>query len=66
MTLIVNSSPWLTGWEKLVTHTREHFTQGEQWMKVSGFPAIHEHTDQHRRVLEELDRFSTRKSTLPL
>ncbi|MES9971664.1 MAG: hemerythrin domain-containing protein [Candidatus Thiodiazotropha sp.] len=45
---------------ELATHTREHFTQEERWMEASGFPALHEHTDEHRRVLGELDRFAQR------
>lgn len=46
----------------LVTHTREHFSQEERWMKTSGFPALREHIDEHQRLLGELDRFAKRVS----
>jgi hemerythrin-like metal-binding protein len=41
----------------LVRHTHAHFESERQLMKLYAFPAIREHTDEHQRVLGELDRF---------
>ena len=48
---------------ELLTHTREHFSQEDQWMEASGFPALREHRDEHLRILGELDRFAQRVAT---
>ncbi|MBT3059235.1 MAG: hemerythrin domain-containing protein [Candidatus Thiodiazotropha sp.] len=51
---------FITLFADLVTHTREHFAQEDRWMETSDFPAIREHTDEHQRILGELDRFAQR------
>ena len=48
---------------ELFTHTQTHFEQENRLMEVSGFPAIREHTDEHQRILGELNRFSEKVST---
>ncbi len=48
---------------ELLIHTKEHFSQEDQWMEASGFPAIREHRDEHLRILGELDRFAQRVAT---
>ena len=40
--------------DALVAHTETHFEREEQCMTASGFPALHEHRGEHRRVLAEL------------
>jgi len=40
---------------ELVRHSREHFSQEEQLMKETQFPAMQEHMDEHRRVLRDLE-----------
>ena len=40
----------------LVAHTQAHFDSENALMKASGFPAVREHLDEHRRVLGELRR----------
>lgn len=42
---------------KLVAHTHDHFESEMQLMQQYAFPAIREHSDEHQRVLGELDRF---------
>jgi hemerythrin-like metal-binding protein len=49
--------------EELFTHTQTHFDQEKHLMETSGFPAIREHTDEHQRILGELNRFSQRVAT---
>lgn len=39
---------------RLVEHTRTHFENEEARMLLCKFPAIQEHTQEHRRVLGEL------------
>lgn len=45
---------------QLLAHTRAHFAAEGDWMEACGFPAIREHTDEHERVLGEMDRFNVR------
>ena len=44
----------------LTAHTQAHFAAEDRMMEASGFPAIREHRDEHRRVLGELERFGQR------
>lgn len=44
--------------DELFIHTQAHFEQENRLMQASGFPAIREHTDEHQRILGELNRFS--------
>jgi hemerythrin-like metal-binding protein len=39
---------------RLLEHTRAHFEDEEARMQLCGFPAIAEHSGEHRRVLGEL------------
>jgi hemerythrin-like metal-binding protein len=48
---------------ELFTHTQSHFEQENRLMRESGFPAIREHTDEHQRILGELNRFSQKVAT---
>lgn len=43
--------------DELVQHTHAHFEAEAQLMQAHAFPAIREHSDEHQRVLGELDRF---------
>ena len=45
---------------RLVEHTRTHFENEEARMLLCRFPAINEHTSEHRRVLGELNRIQKR------
>jgi hemerythrin-like metal-binding protein len=44
----------------LLEHTQMHFESEEARMLLCGFPAISEHTNEHRRVLGELTRIKKR------
>jgi hemerythrin-like metal-binding protein len=46
--------------DELFTHTQAHFEQENRLMETSDFPAMREHTDEHQRILGELNRFSQR------
>lgn len=46
------------GFAALLAHTTSHFDQEQVLMQQCGFPAIAEHTDEHRRVLGEMARFA--------
>lgn len=46
--------------DELVRHTRAHFASEARLMELYRFPAIREHSDEHQRVLGELDRFGGR------
>ena len=46
--------------DALLSHTETHFEREEQWMTASGFPALHEHRGEHRRVLAELRNLGQR------
>lgn len=41
----------------LMNHTRAHFAAEEELMLKSGFPALGEHSGEHKRVLDELMQF---------
>lgn len=56
----VPDSVFPTLFSELVRHTRAHFTQEEQLMKETDFPAAQEHIDEHRRVLRDLEALLTR------
>ncbi len=51
---------FITLFAKLVQHTHAHFESEAALMQQSNFPAIREHTDEHQRVLGELDRFGNK------
>ena len=53
-------STFVALYARLLAHTREHFAHEEALMLKSGFPAIVEHTSEHRRVLGEMERFGSR------
>lgn len=46
--------------KELVRHTHEHFSQEEKLMKETGFPALREHIEEHRRVLSDLEAMLAR------
>ena len=43
--------------DALLEHTRAHFAAEDANMLTYGFPAIREHTSEHRRVLGEMGAF---------
>jgi len=45
---------------ELVRHTHEHFAQEEQLMRATDFPAMHEHLNEHKRVLGDLEAMLSR------
>ena len=45
---------------ELVRHTEAHFEAENMLMQATGFPAIREHMDEHRRVLGDLMRMQGR------
>jgi hemerythrin len=46
--------------ERLVGHTREHFSREQALMEASAFPAIGQHQAEHARVLGEMHRLLER------
>ncbi|MBI4755617.1 MAG: hemerythrin domain-containing protein [Betaproteobacteria bacterium] len=42
----------LAGMDELVEHTAAHFDQENRWMEESGFPPVHCHTEEHKRVMQ--------------
>ena len=46
--------------EQLIKHTSSHFAAENEKMQECGFPAIREHTEEHLRVLGDLERFGKR------
>jgi hemerythrin-like metal-binding protein len=49
--------------EELFSHTQAHFENENRLMEASGFPAMREHSDEHQRILGELNRFSQKVAT---
>lgn len=43
---------WSRCVRELVTHTDEHFTREDRWMKDTGFSSTNCHTTQHQVVLQ--------------
>lgn len=41
---------------QLFEHTEQHFAREKELMQETGFPAIGEHTDEHQRILGELNQ----------
>jgi hemerythrin len=56
----LNKADFMALFDELFEHTREHFASEKRLMEESGFPAIREHDDEHRRVLGELDQLRRR------
>ncbi len=54
--------------ERLIEHTRDHFSTEEVWMEEAAFPMITEHRAEHKQLLAELEmmRRRLRPLTLPL
>jgi hemerythrin-like metal-binding protein len=44
----------LTALKTLFAHTEAHFAQEDRWMEESGFPPLHCHVGEHKRVLASL------------
>ncbi len=42
---------------QLFEHTEQHFAREKELMEESGFPALGEHVDEHRRILGELNQY---------
>ncbi|WP_439520139.1 bacteriohemerythrin [Hydrogenophaga sp.] len=38
-------------WGEMVTHTERHFTQEDDWMRLTAYPSATQHTLEHRVVL---------------
>jgi hemerythrin-like metal-binding protein len=55
---VVPKAEFIQLFAELFAHTQEHFEQEKHLMETSGFPALREHTDEHQRILGELNRFS--------
>lgn len=49
---------FVDGFPALVEHTKQHFDNEQALMQESGFAALNEHVDEHRRVLGDLDRLA--------
>ncbi|MCU7916799.1 MAG: hemerythrin domain-containing protein [Candidatus Thiodiazotropha sp. (ex Dulcina madagascariensis)] len=47
---------------QLVNHIQQHFLTENALMAESGYSAIHEHIDEHQRVLDELNRIGEKVS----
>ena len=45
---------------RLRHETQKHFDQEQALMEQSAYPARHEHTDEHQRILGELTQFQRR------
>lgn len=55
-----DDSEYVTLFDKLISHTKQHFEQEEKLMIESDFPAYVEHNDEHQRILGELNQFKKR------
>lgn len=55
-----DKTAFMSLFESLIEHTRQHFDAEQKWMEDSRFPAIGEHRDEHNRVLGEMIRFGER------
>jgi hemerythrin-like metal-binding protein len=42
---------------ELLEHSKRHFKEEETLMQLYGYPTIREHTDEHTKVLAELEYF---------
>jgi hemerythrin-like metal-binding protein len=45
------------GFKALMNHTRAHFAAEDELMLKSSFPALGEHSGEHKRVIDELTQF---------
>jgi len=50
----VSDEGFLAAFDEFFAHTEAHFHQENVWMEASGFPPIHCHMDEHKRVLDTL------------
>ena len=56
----VENSSFNILFQQFLAHTQAHFSHEQELMEQTRFPAIAEHTAEHRRILGELDRFNTK------
>ena len=66
-TLLNGETDFLSGFEALVAHTKEHFAQEERWMEEGSFSGRSEHKEEHRKILGEMEGFlnKARNGRLP-
>lgn len=53
----------LDRWHQLVTHTDEHFSREDHWMKETGFSSTNCHSTQHQVVLHVMHEGARRGAT---
>lgn len=49
---------------KILEQTKVHFCHEEELMKLYGYPRLREHSDEHKKVLYEMEYFINSSNTL--
>ena len=57
MTLPLKAEAFDKAFSQMIEHTREHFAFEERQMEAVNLGSRREHTDEHRRILGEMDFF---------
>ncbi len=55
---------FLTRFEKIIIHTREHFAFEEALMREKGYYGLQEHLDEHATLLAEMEYFYEKSKLL--
>lgn len=60
-----NDKEFLSLFEEMITHTREHFTYEESIMTQHNFYGKQEHLDEHENLLNEMRYFYQKAKKIP-
>lgn len=62
---VCNSQDFLSLFEEMIEHTKDHFAFEEEMMVKYGFHGKHEHFDEHKNILNEMQYFYEKAQKLP-
>lgn len=60
-----NDQEFLTLFDEMITHTKEHFAYEESIMRKQHFYGIQEHIDEHANLLGEMQYFYKKAQKIP-
>ena len=60
-----NDKEFITFFEEMITHTKEHFAYEESIMKAHDFYGIQEHLNEHANLLNEMQYFFQKAKRIP-
>lgn len=62
---LCNSQDFLELFEEMIEHTKDHFALEEEMMVKYGFHGTHEHFNEHKNILNEMEYFYKKAQKRP-